>query len=283
MSSGDETTRIRRDVTVRGVRMRVIEAGERGAPPLLLVHGFLASHASFDEVIDRFARAFHVVAPDLVGFGESEKPSAARYAYGIDGFTESAADVLAAFGLGRASVLGHGMGGAIALTLAARHAELVARLVLVDPLCYPHPPPLRVRVPLWPVFGPILFKQLLGRGMFRARFREDVFGDKVDFPGVRVDRYYDTFNSPSGRESAYAVLRAIGDVSPIVARVGRVSCPTLVVWGRHDTIEPVGFAARLAREIRESRLHVFETGHSPHEEQPEAFAAVVREFLEGRR
>lgn len=283
MSRTDEASRESRDVTVRGVRMRVVEAGRRGNPPLLLLHGFLVSHASFDDVIEPFARHFHVIAPDLIGFGESEKPSAARYAYGIDAFAESVADVVAAFDIGRTSVIGHGMGGAVALTLAARHAELVSRLVLVDPLCYPHPLPLRARMPLWPVVGPILFKQLLGRGMFRARFREEVFGDEVERPHARIDRYYDTFNAPEARESAYAVMRAIGDVSPIVARVGRVNCPTLVVWGRQDALYPVAFAPRLAREIREARLHVFETGHSPHEENPTAFVSVVSEFLEGRR
>jgi pimeloyl-ACP methyl ester carboxylesterase len=271
-----------RDVTVRGVRMRVAEAGEPGRPALVLVHGYLVSHAEFDDVIDGFSRHFHVLAPDLVGFGESEKPSASRFAYGIDAFAETLADVIAAFDVGRAAVLGHALGGAVALTLAARHAELVSRLVLVDALVYPTVESLRRRLPLSPVVGPIFFKQLFGRGMFRARFRDDVFGD-FPLPLDRIDRYYDTFNVPSARESAYAVLRAAADTSPIVARIGRVTCPTLVVWGREDRLFPVANAQRLAREIRHARLQVMETGHSPHEEQPDAFVRIVSEFLEGRR
>jgi pimeloyl-ACP methyl ester carboxylesterase len=275
--------RIARDVTVRGIRVRVAEAGSEESPPLVLVHGFLVSHTSFDEVIERFAERFHVLAPDLVGFGESEKPSASRYAYGVDAYAEVVADVVAAFGVGRTSVVGHAMGGAVALTLAARHAELVSRLVLVDSLSYPAPALGHAKLPLLPLVGAIFFKQLYGRGMFRAHFRDEIFGGGFPPPIARIDRWYETFNSPSARESAYAVMRAMRDVSPVVARLGRVNCPTLVVWGREDRVFPVAFAQRLAREIRDARLHVLETGHSPHEEQPEAFVRIVTEFLEGRR
>src|SRR6185436_16429418 len=123
-------------------------------------------------VIDALAQRFHVIAPDLPGFGESEKPSPARYAYGIEAFSEAIADVIAAFGVGRASVLGHAMGGAVAITIAAQHAELVQRLVVVDPLCYPAPVTFRQRLELTPIVGSIVFKQLFGRRVFRAHFRE---------------------------------------------------------------------------------------------------------------
>src|SRR5690349_6163108 len=162
--------RVVRDVTARGVRMRVLVAGAGNGQALVLVHGFLVSHLVYDDVIDDLAQRFHVIAPDLPGFGESEKPSPARYAYGIETFAEATADLVAAFGFGRASIIGHGMGGAIALTLAAEHHELVQRLVLVDALCYPFPLSFKARLPLVPILGSIFFKQLYGRGRFRAYF-----------------------------------------------------------------------------------------------------------------
>src|SRR4051812_10634241 len=114
MTSGERETR---DVTVRGVRIRAALAGDPAAPALLLLHGFLVNHHQFDDVIDRFAERFWVVAPDLPGFGDSEKPGPARYTYGIEAFSESIADLIAAFGMGRVHLLGHSMGGAVALTL----------------------------------------------------------------------------------------------------------------------------------------------------------------------
>jgi pimeloyl-ACP methyl ester carboxylesterase len=272
-----------RDVTARGVRMRVLEAGPEGAPALVLVHGFLASHRSFEDLIDALAERFHVLAPDLPGFGESEKPSPAKYAYGIEAHAESIADLIAAFGVGRVSLVGHSMGGAIALTLAAEHPELAQRLVLVDTLCYSFPLSFQKRIPLVPVIGGIVFKQLWGRGSFRAYFRDVVLGPGASVPQERVDWHYDMFNGPSARESAHAVLRAALDTRPIVARLSRVSAPTLVVWGRDDRLFPVANASRLAREIPRAKLEIMDAGHSPHEEKPREFIALSTEFLEGRR
>jgi len=200
--------RLLRDVTARGVRMRVLEAGDEAAPALVLIHGFLTSHREFDDVIWRFAEKFHVIAPDLPGFGESEKPNPARHQYGIESATEAIADLIAAFGVGRAMVLGHGMGGAIALTLAAQHAELVQRLVVEDPLCYPAPSGWRTRAPLYPVIGGFFFKQLWGRGIFRGWFREQVYGSAAKTPLDRVDVHYRFFNAPAARERKASSLRS---------------------------------------------------------------------------
>ena len=282
-AASGQATRTARDVTVRGVRTRAVELGPLGAPPVVLLHGFLASHHTFDEVIEPLAERFRVIAPDLPGFGASEKPSPSRYPYGIEGFAESVADLIAALGVGPASIVGHGMGAAVALTLATSHVELATRLVLVDALCYPFPLGALTRAMLLPVVGSIAFKQLYGRGLFRAHFRDNVFSEAADFPASRVEDHYDTFNTPSARESAYAVLRATLDTRPVVARLSRIQVPSLVVWGRSDRIFPVSGAQRLARELPFAKLAILESGHSPHEECAGEFLSAVLPFLQGKR
>jgi pimeloyl-ACP methyl ester carboxylesterase len=263
--------------------MRVVEAGEGRGPALILIHGFLATHLEFDDVIDQLAQSFHVIVPDLPGFGDSEKPSPARYRYGVDAFADAVADLIAAYGIGRACVLGHALGGAVAITVAAHHAELVSRLILVDPLVYPVPLGASLRWSLLPIVGAVLFKQLYGRRRFRRFFKQEIFSGYSDVPFDRIDRFYDAFNSPSGRESAYAVLCAMLDTRPVVARVTRIRQPTLVTWGRGDRIYPARQALRLVREIPDARLELFDAGHCPHAERPVQVAQVVREFCEGKR
>src|SRR5579863_4294773 len=155
---------ITRDVAVRGARIRFVEAGS--GPPLLLVHDYLASRISWDDVLLPLAAHFRVIAPDLPGFGESEKPPPSRYRYDFDGFSESLVDLVAALGLGRISLCGHAMGGAVALTLAASHAHLVEKLVLVNPLVYSPPSDTLSRIARVPVLAPLLFKQFYGRALF---------------------------------------------------------------------------------------------------------------------
>jgi pimeloyl-ACP methyl ester carboxylesterase len=272
-----------RDVTARGVRTRVLEAGREDAPALVLIHGFLESRRTWDDLIDDLAERFHVIAPDLPGFGESEKPNPARYSYGIESHAEAIADLIAAFGVGRASVVGHAMGGAIAMTLAATHPELVQRLVLEDPLAYPVPPSFRARVALAPIVGGLIFKQLLGRSLFRSYFREELLRPGADVPLERIDWHFDCFNSPSSRESAYAVMRAVLDTRPVVARISRITAETLVIWGRDDVLYPAASANRLARELPHAKLEIMDTGHSPHQEKPRELLALLVEFLEGKR
>lgn len=265
------------DVNARGIRLRVVECG--GGPSLLLLHGFLMSHLAWDDVVPGFAGQFRVVTPDLPGFGDSEKPSPARFDYGIEAFAECVADLIAALGLGRTHVVGHGLSGAIALALAARHPEFVSKLVLVDPLVYA--PPRKSGFFEVPVLGGFFFKQLYGRSLFRAYFRDSVFAPGFAVPLARVDRFYEVFNSPPARESAFATMQAFLDTRATVARLSRIQAPSFVIWGRDDALYPSQYGQRLARELNSSRLEVMEAGHTPHMEQPDRFVDAVSRFLRG--
>lgn len=266
-----------RDVAARGARIRFVEGGS--GPPLVLLHDYLASHVTWEDVLPRLSQRFRVIAPDLPGFGESEKPSPSRYRYDFDAFCESIVDLVAAVGLGRVSLCGHAMGGAIALTLAATHPHVVDKLVLVNPLVYPPRPDALSRIASVPLLGPLVFKQLYGRTLFRSRFlthaRPGANGDATR----RVDHLFELFDVPAAREAAYATMRAMLDTRPLTASVPRVTATTLVAWGRGNRPSPVEQGRRLARELGGARFEVFDCGPSPAEECPAAFANVVMAFL----
>jgi pimeloyl-ACP methyl ester carboxylesterase len=268
---------VQRDVTASGVRLRVAESGS--GQPVLLIHGLFVDHSSWDLVMPELAEHFRVVAPDLPGFGASEKPPSSRFAYGIDAFTEAIADLFAGLELGRAALVGHGLGGAIALTLAARHPELVSRLALVDPLCYGTGRRTRAHLALLPLIGGLVFKQLWGSGTFRAHFQEVLLGPGVSAKPERIARYYDAFNAPAARGSALATLRATVDTRTVVAQTTRIQTPTLVIWGRRDRVWPASDGQRLAREIPGAGLEYLDAGHSPHEECPAELVRVLLRFL----
>jgi pimeloyl-ACP methyl ester carboxylesterase len=159
----------------------------------------------------------------------------------------------------------------------------VQRLVLVDPLVYPFRASRMTRVPLWPVVGPFVFKQLFGRRAFRAYFRDEVYAPGHPLDVGRLDALYDKFNAPAARESAYATLRTLQDTRAITARIGRVRAPTLVVWGRHDRVLDPGHAPRLVRDLPKAKLRMLECAHAPAEERPDELVAAVTSFLAGDR
>lgn len=276
-----QSDRTHRDVKANGIRLRVTECGNAG-PPVVLLHDLFMDHTTWDQVIDDLSAEFRVVAPDFPGFGRSEKPPSSRFAYDVDSFTEVVADLYAGLSFGRAAIVGHGLGGAVALSLAARHPELVSRLVLVDVPCYEPAVDVLRRLALLPVVGGFIFRQLWGRTTFRIFSRSTLYGGTSP-PATKIDAYYDAFKDPASRGSALSALRATIDTRAVSALTARISVPTLVVWGRGDRLVPARFGQRLARQIRGAGFELMDAGHVPHEECPRPFTATVSRFLRAER
>lgn len=275
-----------KDIAATGARIRFVEAGEQqdgdGAkPPLLLIHDFCATREIWSRSIPKLAERFHVLAPDLPGFGASEKPDPQRYAYGWDTFASSLFDLVASLGLGRIHVCGHGMGGGIALALAAKHPSLVHKLVLTSALVYAPQEHALERTGRLPLVGALLWRQALGRALFRSYVQSTLYAGAQGITASRIDELYDVFNTPGARQAAHATLVAKADTRPLVAHLPRVTADTLVVWGRDDAIAPIEHGRRLARELH-ARFEVLECGRCPPDEQPEAFALTLRSFLEAK-
>ena len=269
------SARIHRDIKANGVRLRVTETGQ--GPSLVLLHGLFMDHTTWDHVSEELGRHYRVVAPDLPGFGQSEKPPESRFPYGINAFADAVVDLYAGLELGRAVMVGHALGGAVAITLAARHPELISRLVLIDALCYAAPQDLASRVALAPLIGGFAFKQLWGKSAFKAYFKESYLSRDARLPSARLDSYYEVFNTPAARASALATLRATRDTRAVVAHIARISTPTLVIWGSEDTLYPAALGQRMSREIPHAGFQLVGAGHVPQEEQPsEVVEAIVR-------
>ena len=269
--------RCSREVTAPGVRLRPVAAG-RCAPPVL-VPARLSSALEWDDVFDPLASGGRVVAIDLPGHGQSDKPSPHRFAYGFDAFSESVADVIATIGAPRVNLIGRGMGALIALTLAATHPDFVEKLVLISPELYASPRGWLARSATWPVFGSVFYRHLLGRGLFTKHFREQFAG--AEGPNrARVAAGFVHFDTPDGRDAAHATMLGVTDTRNVVARLARITAPALVVCGRTDLNAPVADARRLARELPHGQLEVLECGRSAAEELPAAFTALALAFLE---
>lgn len=269
MSFSERPQAVERDLTARGARVRFVEAGE-GAP-LVLVHDFLASHAQWDDVVEPLARQFRVIAIDLPGFGDSEKPDPARYDYGFGAFAEAIVDLVAALQLPRVSICGQGMGAQIAIALAASHPHVVDRLILTSPAVYAEKKKPAVRVAQVPIVGSLAFTQLYGRRFFDSQFGYSEITPKIR---ARLDALFDRFNEPQARRAALATLVATGDLRPIVARLSRVQAPSLILSTRSART-----SQRLSKELNGSTLEVLSCAFSPAEEQPEIFERHVARFL----
>jgi pimeloyl-ACP methyl ester carboxylesterase len=274
-----------REIELHGHRLIYRRAGV--GPPVVLIHGMLNSSRHWEAVAQRLADDFTVIAPDLIGHGDSTAP---RGDYSLGAHAAGIRDLLAAIGIDRATLVGHSLGGGVAMQFFWQFPQRVERLVLVSsgglgrevsPLlraaALPGASPL-----LWAVAHPRLSSALWALG---GRLRER---------GKRAGVYVEAFaravrplQPPGAREAFLQTLRSVIDVrGQRVSALDRLHLlhgrmPTLIVWGERDHTIPLEHGRAAHERVPGSRFVTLpRAAHFPHLEDPEGLADAIREFLE---
>ena len=273
------------EVTLHGDRVVYREAGERGLPVVVLIHGITSSSATWDPVIPTLAQHAHVLAQHLLGHGDSDKPMAD---YSLGGFATGLRDLLEHLGHERVTIVGHSLGGGVAMQFAYQYTDFCERLVLVDSggLGREVTPALRAAtLPGAEYVLPVIASRHLrdaAVGTVRhlswipIRFRPSV---------VEAARGYASLAEGPARSAFVHSLRSV--VEPGGQRVSAIDrlyltegLPTLIVWGALDTLIPVRHAYAAHETIAGSRLEIFEQSrHFPHMDEPDRFARTLLDFL----
>ena len=266
-------------VDVDGTRVHYQEAGERNAPPLVLIHGFASSTLVWSKVFLPLAEAgFRVIALDMLGFGYSGKPRKGEYT--IAGQAKLLVGLLDRLGIKRATLLGSSYGGAVAATCALDYAERVDRLVLIGTVNNNRPLNYKLmRVFGSPLVGDVVSPLLIGsRRLLRRRMKQVYDRHAWVLDERRVDARHLPLRAAGTQRAIIRTVRC-WDAERISRDAHLIRKPTLLVWGENDREIPLADGERLHEEIPGSRLIVFlNCGHVPHEEYPEAFTKVVADF-----
>ena len=267
-------------VMVDGVPVHYQEAGSRDAPPLLLIHGFASSTLVWSEVLLKLAhQGFHVLAPDLLGYGYSGKP--ARSEYTITGQARMIVGLLDQLGIERADIVGSSYGGAVAATCALDYSNRVAKLVMIGAVSNNDPTRfLLVRLFRSPVIGELIAPLLIGsRTLLRRRMKRVYDRHSLVLDERRVEARHRPLRTAATQRAMIRTARH-WDAERIGRDAHLIKQPTLLLWGEIDRDVPVANGEKLNREIAGSRLIVFRNcGHLPQEEFPRDFTAVVSRFL----
>ena len=276
------------DLPVQKVRIHGYERAfvlTGSGPALLLIHGIGMNHRTWRPVIEDLAKNFTVIAPDLLGHGESDKP---RADYSIGGYANAMRDLLLFLDVPSVTVVGHSLGGGVAMQFTYQFPQLVERLVLVasgglgrsvNPL---------IRAMTIPGSGPLLALSAIPR-IRRAVIPWLERAASTDFPGSHdihgmIEVYEDLADAHS-RAAFRHVLRAAADWrGQVITMIDRAylarHIPTMVVWGGRDLMIPVKHAYAAKELLPQARLEVFaDAGHVPHEDYPERFSAALTEFI----
>jgi pimeloyl-ACP methyl ester carboxylesterase len=257
-------------------------------PAIVLLHGMAGSSTTWRHVMPLLARDFTVLAPDMLGHGESAKPQRADYSLGAHAATIR--DLMIALGHERATIVGQSWGGGVAMQLAYQFPERCERLVLVGSggLGIEVNGILRaLSVPGAAYALPIGCRRALRDagekvGAWLARI-----GKQPGNEGMEIWRSYASLSDPDTRRAFLLTLRSVVDhMGQRVSARDRLyltsDTPTLIMWGDKDPIIPLQHGLDAHAAIPGSRLEVFPgVGHFPHCGDPDRFVRVLRTFIRG--
>jgi pimeloyl-ACP methyl ester carboxylesterase len=251
----------------------------------VLLHGFGASRFTYRLWADELERTHALHLVDLVGFGAAPAP-AARAGYGPLAQADAVVRYLREQDLRGATLIGHSLGGGVALLAALRLRELgeshrLCALVSVAGPAYPQAIPFYIGLARIPLLGRLLLALWRTDHLVRQVLRYIVF-EPERVTNAQVEGYAAPLRRRRGKRAVLETARHIvpPNLARLATRFAEVTVPTLLLWGRHDRIIPLWVGQRLERELPNARLVVLERcGHVPSEECPEESLGVVREFL----
>jgi pimeloyl-ACP methyl ester carboxylesterase len=247
--------------------------------PVVLLHGFGASHYSFSRIVPALSKYFKVYALDLKGFGKSPKPADNRYsvydqALLVDQFLQE-------HQLDKVILIGHSYGGGVALSLALLDPSRIQKLVLIDSASYKQQLPKLIRWLKIPVLGKVGFYLLPASFEVKESYRY-AFYDDSKIPEDIVREYARNLYLPNARQVYLQTVAQLipEDLKTVSRKYKTIHIPTLIIWGKNDIVIRKDKAYRLHRDIAGSKLVIIpKCGHIPHEEQPEKVLEILENFM----
>ena len=250
-------------------------------PPLVLLHGIPSSSYLWRDVIEPLSATFEVLAPDLLGYGDSDKRmdvdlSIAAQARYVVAFMET-------IGVHQAAVAGHDIGGGVAQLMAVDEPQRVARLILIDSIVdnnWPIPDIARLKEPAW---DQIMVNIDLRRGLRKGLEAGVVTPGRVT--DEMVDEWTRPFQDLGGRRAYLRAARALNnrDLTSRAKHIDEIETPTLILWGANDAFLEPGWAETLHHRLRESTVQIIDPGgHFLPLDRPDAVVEAITRFLTTR-
>lgn len=283
-----------REVTAPTLQFRTIHGYKRAfriagdGPAILLIHGIGDNSTTWNGIHAKLAQRFTVIAPDLLGHGKSDKP---RADYSVAAYANGMRDLLSVLDIERVTVVGHSLGGGVAMQFAYQFPQLVERLVLVGAGGVTKDVNIVFRLASLPMGSEALALLRLPLVLPAVQLAGRMAGLAIGSTGLGRDlpnvlRILDDLPEPTASAAFSRTLRAVVDWrGQIVTMLDRCylteAIPVQIIWGRRDVVVPVRHAEMAHAAMPGSRLEIFErSGHFPFHDDPARFIDVVQRFID---
>ncbi|MDZ5088168.1 MULTISPECIES: alpha/beta fold hydrolase [Mycobacteriaceae] len=272
--------------TIHGYRRAFRVAGS--GPAILLIHGIGDNSTTWSTVQTKLAQRFTVIAPDLLGHGRSDKP---RADYSVAAYANGMRDLLSVLDVDSVTVVGHSLGGGVAMQFAYQFPQLVNRLILVGAGGVTKDVNLALRVAAMPMGSealallrlPLVLPALQAVGRCSGALLGSTRAGRDIHEALRI---LSDLPEPTASSAFARTLRAVVDWrGQVVTMLDRCyltqSVPVQLIWGSHDSVIPVSHAEMAHAAMPGSQLEIFQgSGHFPFHDDPDRFVEVVEQFID---
>jgi len=285
----DRITTFYRTTQVDGLTIFYREAGPKDAPVILLLHGFPTSSRMFRNLLPALADNYHLVAPDYPGFGHSSAPAVDQFDYTFDHLAQVIDHFVTQLGLEKYSLYVQDYGAPVGYRLATQHPERVQALIVQNGNAYVEGIDNDFWKPIkayWANKTPENAAPLLEALKLETTKWQYTNGvrqlEKIDPDTWTIDQAL--LDRPGQQSIQLALFYSYGSNPPLYPRwqefFRKTQPPTLIVWGKNDSIFPAAGARPYLRDLPNAEMHLLDTGHFALEEDGDMIAHLIRAFLE---
>jgi pimeloyl-ACP methyl ester carboxylesterase len=256
-----------KSIRVDGHNIRYLIDGE-SKKNLILIHGLGASAERWEHVIPNFAKDYRVIVPDLIGFGQSDKPLVDYTTAYLGKFIKK---FLAHIGIMKVSIIGSSLGGQIAIDFTSDNPTKVDKLVLVSPS--------GIMKHSTPALDAYIMAAMYPNND-SAEYAFQIMSGQKNVDENTVKGFVERMKLPNAKMAFMSTLLGLKDAEIISQKLSTINSPTLIVWGENDPVIPIKYASSFISGINDCRfVKMLGCGHTPYVEKPDKFYQSVSEFL----
>ena len=256
-------------IQVDGNKIRYLETGHSKST-LVLIHGLGASAERWNKTIPYLAKDYHLIIPDLIGFGYSDKP---LVDYTTDFFSDFLGKFLNSTGIENPNIIGSSLGGQVIAEYASTNNNM-EKLILVSPS--------GVMKKSTPALDAYIMAALYPNETNAKNAFEMMEGSGIEADEKIVESFIERMKLPNAKMAFMSTILGLKNSEIITNKLKTINIPTLIIWGENDPVIPIQNADGFVSSIKDCRFYRMDgCGHTPYVQDPKGFAEIVLDFLSG--
>lgn len=250
-------------------KVRFLEYGRSNEDIIVLVHGLGASAERWEKVIPYLGKKYHLIIPDVIGFGYSAKPNVD---YTMEFFVNFLDDFLKVMGIKKTAIIASSLGGHITAECVINQNRSIRKMILVAPS--------GINPRLTPAMDAYALAMLYPNQQRAHTAFKMMAGPNKNVDSQAINDFVKRMKMPNVKMVFTSVLLGLKNTVPLTERLHKISIPTMIIWGSHDSVIPPRYAKILVSNIKGCQFVKMKScGHTPFTEEPEKFSEIVCKFL----